>query len=124
MSEKLCTLRKKGGGGGETKTWDSGTIPYNAGATTKVTLGYKPKILILRYYKNTSNIIDNIYTDSISTSAYQRWVYESGSASISTRTLPQQTTASRCITSIDNDGFTVGPNDNSQYTCYYWATGE
>ena len=106
-----------------TKTWDSGTIPYNSSSTTKITLGYKPKILILRYYKSTSAIIDNIYTDSISTSAYQRWVY-SGSASMVTRTLPRGTSESRCITSIDNDGFTVGPNDDNTYTCYYWATGE
>ena len=106
-----------------TKTWDSGTIPYNSSSTTKITLGYKPKILILRYYKSTSAIIDNIYTDSISTSAYQRWVY-SGSASMVTRTLPRGTSESRCITSIDNDGFTVGPNDDNTYTCYYWTTGE
>ena len=106
-----------------TKSWDSGVIPANADTTTKITLGYKPKILILRYYKNTSNMIDNVYTDSISTSTYQRWVY-SGSASMANRTLPQGTGNSRCITSIDNDGFTAGPNDDSTYTCYYWAIGE
>lgn len=115
-----------GGGTVEYKVW--GTLSSNPNTTkNKIVLGFKPKKLLIRTSYNGSQQWDmvGVYDKSVSASSYDYYV-TSGTSTFpkaTQETLPNSID-SRPITSIDNDGFTMGVDNISRaYNITFMAVG-
>lgn len=120
MSEKLCALRKIGGGTLKTAT---GAFTGSTTNTTKITLGFKPKYLSVVGYTSTNQFITAIYNEDVN-STKQLFSAKNGSAAtITTENIPFTSTGQSRIKSIDDDGFTMQSMISYAVNCYYFALG-
>jgi hypothetical protein len=105
MAEKLCELRKKGGGGAQYMVV-TGNVNVSLGSTVTVDLGFMPKKLTVWRVASSSLGTMAYYDEDISSSTYTRmFVNGSGSNANSARALPDTNTNGLC--EITDNGFKV-----------------
>lgn len=105
-----------GGGGVE-----HGTIPSPLSTTdpTRVELGYRPKMLIVRVYSSDTDMTQGIYIDDDSTHIYNSrndWtIYVSNP-------IPSTYRSSGNLLQVDDTGFTLSKGSATiKYNAEYWA---
>lgn len=114
MAEKLCELKKKGGGGWNVKI---GFVRLSTSTTTEINLGFKPKYICLTGI-NSSNVPAscNVYNEDAMGSSK---AYNAGSGAYVTQyTLPD--TANYRINSITSTGFIMNKSGSSSIVNYYY----
>lgn len=124
MSEKLCALRKIGGG------MSNGSGVAVVGQEIKVTLGYKPSDVWVMFYKDDSHFVQMDYHENFSNDksicGYKNGTPESSSF-MGLYPLPYTGGYMR-IKSIDNDGFTItAPTQayiNEYGSNYIWSANK
>ena len=124
MSEKLCALKKIGGG--NNGRFDSGTITASTSSTKKITLGYKPSFVMQEMYNGTGKNYTNVYFEDVS-SVYQICANRvSTTKDITTQNMP--ISSDNMIASIDNDGFTLNKYSSAYITNFgstvHWCAGK
>ena len=106
-----CFLKKNGASIGSGK-YAHGTFTTSTSATTKVTLGFKPKSLAIRISANMQ-----FYDESVSTTSFK---FATNNVYLTNTNLGNTTTGR--LQSVDNDGFTVNKS-GGVVTGYYSAVG-
>lgn len=90
--------------------WNIGKLTLSTSTTTKVTLGYKPKKLLIIHEQNSSTPTITpiqIYDEAVDPNSFK---FESASE---TKNIPLPSTAINRLASIDDDGFTFNKATSS-----------
>ncbi len=120
MSEKLCALRKIGGGTLKTAI---GAFTGSTTNTTKVTLGFKPKYLSVVGYTSTTQFITAIYNEDVDSTKQLFSARYNENTTVNTENIPYTSAGQSRIKSIDDDGFTMQSIAFYGINCYYFAIG-
>lgn len=118
MAEKLCELRKKGGGNINFNNAIVGTINPSTSQTTKVTLGFKPKLVVVFGWVGPT-MYEAVCCIGTANGGYQQSIsvqYPNASA-FASYTMPY--TGNNRIKSLDNDGFTMCTVSTAKRITYY-----
>lgn len=118
MAEKLCELRKKGGGNINFNNAIVGTFNPSTSQTTKVTLGFKPKLVVVFGWVGPTSY-NAICCIGTADGGYQQSISEQypNAGVFASYTMPY--TGNNRIKSLDNDGFTMGPVSVAKRITYY-----
>ena len=120
MSEKLCTLRKIGGGNIDGSNTVRGSITTSTTQDITVNLGFKPRIVVV-YGKCGPSSYDYIVNIAITNTDYNASIGSQQPVPVwNVDTLPVSTTLNNRIRSINSNGFTMGKTGVSA-TCIYLA---
>lgn len=118
MAEKLCELRKKGGGNINFNNAVVGTFTPSTSQTTKVTLGFKPK-LVVTFGWHGPTMYNAICCICTADGGYQQSLSETyPDVNVFTSyTIPY--TGNNRINSLDNNGFTMGKVSTAKRITYF-----
>lgn len=121
MAERLCSLKKYGGGSGAVQC-KADSVELSTSTTTKVILGFKPKYLTCRIAADSTSLYAlNVYDERYSTT---KFLYaNSTGTNVVNQNLPYTGSGQQRIASIDNDGFTLTKSNSTYKNCDYVAIG-
>ena len=109
VTKAMLDYLDAGGGGGGNYTIVESDVDVSGSAVTKVTLDFKPDILLV-YGENNSNHMFFIYDSDCSSSIQIRnWDYLSYKNNVAVWAVPYTGAETNGIKSIDDDGFTLLP---------------
>lgn len=114
VTKAMLDYLASGGGGGDFDIF-SEDVEVSASEATKITLGYKPELVIV-YGTNGSNFMFFVYYEMWHDNKQIRnWKFSTYDETTQLWAIPYTGSEHNAIKSIDSDGFTLMPYDASSY---------